>query len=70
MMCSALSRNNGARDRSVVNTGGGKGNHECLRPVVPDIPISLCAVHLLLAVQAVEDLGGAETVLDIARGGD
>lgn len=67
MMCSALTTNNGSRDRSVVNTGGGKGNHECLRPVVPDIPISLCALHLLLAVQAVDELGGPASVIEIAR---
>lgn len=66
MMCSALT-NNGSRDRSVVNTGGRKSNHECLRPVVPDIPISLCALHLLLAVQAVDELGGTASVIEIAR---
>lgn len=67
MMRSALTTNDGSRDRSVVNGGGGKGNHECLRPVVPDIPISLCALHLLLAAQTVEELGGSEAVISIVR---
>lgn len=67
MMCSALTTNNGVRDRSIVNTGGGKGNHECLRPVVPDIPISLCALHLLLAAQSVDELGGKAAVVQLAR---
>lgn len=67
MMCSALTTNNVARDRSVVNTGGRKGNHECLRPVVPDIPISLCALHLMLAAQTVEELGGPAVVLRLVR---
>lgn len=66
MMCSALT-NNDSCDRSVVNTGGGKRNHECLRPLVPDIPLSLCAVHLLLAVQTVEELGGPAVVLQLVR---
>ncbi|ROR81114.1 hypothetical protein SAMN06295974_0338 [Plantibacter flavus] len=70
MMCSALSTNNGSRDRSVVNTGGGKGNHECLRPVVSDIPISLCALHLLLAAQTVEELGGARELIGMVRRGE
>lgn len=67
MMCSALTTNNGSRDRSVVNTGGMKGNHECLRPVVPDIPISLCALHLLLAAKTVADLGGETAVVELVR---
>lgn len=66
MMCSAITTNNAARDRGIVNRGSMKGSHECLRPVVPDTPISLCAFHLLLAVQTVDELGGREVVTAIA----
>lgn len=68
MMCTALARNRAPRYRITLGNGTkARGNHECLRPVVPDIPLSLCAVHLLLAAQTVDEIGGQGVVVELVR---
>lgn len=44
-----------------------KGSKECLRPVVPSSALQMCAIHLLLAVQTVDELGGKGALTDYAR---
>lgn len=54
MMCSARVTDN-------------RGSKECLRPVVESSPLQMCAVHLLLAVQTVEEFGGKAALAAYAR---
>jgi len=44
-----------------------QNRNECMKPVVQDSPISLCALHLLLASDTVQELGGNAALIPLVR---